>query len=100
MVTGAEINKKVSAMNFYSYRLMIREGDVNHTLMCRRIFHQFAIHMYVKIETERLTYIHSNQQQLKSEEYVSAMLLMPMLTQTTWEERQFCRPLTLEAHAT
>ncbi|XP_073955775.1 uncharacterized protein isoform X1 [Choristoneura fumiferana] len=68
--TGAETNKKVSAMNFYSYRLMIREGEVNHILMCQRLFHQFAVDMYVKIETERLTYIRLNQQQLRSEEYI------------------------------
>ncbi|XP_044592065.1 uncharacterized protein LOC123270186 [Cotesia glomerata] len=68
--TGAESNKKVSAMNFYSYRLMIREGELNHILMFRRLFHQFAIDMYVKIETERLTYIRLNQQQLRSEEYI------------------------------
>lgn len=70
MIAGAETNKKVSAMNFYSYRLMIREGEVNHILMCRRLFHQFAVDMYVKIETERLTYIRLNQQQLRSEEYI------------------------------
>ncbi|XP_063907805.1 uncharacterized protein LOC135125948 [Zophobas morio] len=62
--------KKVSAMNFYSYRLMIRQGEVNHILMCQRLFHQFAVDMYVKIETERLTYIRLNQRQLRSEEYI------------------------------
>ncbi|XP_025831529.1 uncharacterized protein LOC112904787 [Agrilus planipennis] len=69
-LTGVDTNKKVSAMNFYSYRLMIREGEVNHILMCRRLFHQFAVDMYVKIETERLTYIRLNQRQLRSEEYI------------------------------
>jgi len=67
---GAETNNKVSAMHFYSYRLMIREGEVNHILMCRRFFHQFAVDMYVKIETERLLYIRLNQRLLRSEEYV------------------------------
>nr|XP_041631043.1 uncharacterized protein LOC121502160 [Drosophila kikkawai] len=69
-VTGAETNKKVSSMNFYSYRLMIRQGEVNHILMCQRLFHQFAVDMYVKIETERLTYIRLNQRRLRSEEYI------------------------------
>ena len=45
-------------MNFYSYSPMIRKGEVNHILMYRRLFHQFAVDIYVKIETERLTYIH------------------------------------------
>lgn len=70
MIAGAETNKKVSAMNFYSYRLMIRQGEVNHILMCQRLFHQFAVDMYVKIETERLTYIRLNQRRLRSEEYI------------------------------
>ncbi|XP_026467790.1 uncharacterized protein LOC113371378 [Ctenocephalides felis] len=69
-ITGAETNKKVSAMNFYSYRLMIRDGEINHILMCQRLFQQFAVDMYVKIETERLTYIRLNQQHLRSEEYI------------------------------
>ena len=70
MIAGAETNKKVSAMNFYSYRLMIRQGEVNHILMCQRLFHQFAVDMYEKIETERLTYIRLNQRRLRSEEYI------------------------------
>lgn len=57
-------------MNFYSYRLMIREGEENHILKCRRLFHQFAVDIYVKIETERLTYIRLNQKQLRSEECI------------------------------
>ena len=49
---------------------MIRQGEINHILMCQRLFHQFAVDMYVKIETERLTYIRLNQRQLRSEEYI------------------------------
>lgn len=37
LVTGAETNRKVSSMNFYSYRLMIREYKDNHILKCRRL---------------------------------------------------------------
>lgn len=70
VLPGADTHKKVSAMNYYAYRLMIREGEVNHILMCQRLFHQYAVDMYVKIETERLTYIRLNQQQLRSEEYI------------------------------
>lgn len=67
-IAGAETDKKVSAMNFYSHRLMIREE--NHILKCRRLFHQFAVDMYVKIESERLAYIRSHQKQLRCEEYI------------------------------
>ncbi|XP_018787701.1 PREDICTED: uncharacterized protein LOC108968244 [Bactrocera latifrons] len=67
--TCADTHKKVSARNYYEYRLMIREGEVNHILMCQRLFHQYAVDTYIRqIETERLTYIRLNQQQLRSEE--------------------------------
>ncbi|CAB3232186.1 unnamed protein product [Arctia plantaginis] len=69
-VTGADTNKKVSSMNYYSYRLMVRENEDNHILICRRLFHQYAVDMYVKVETERLTFIRLNQAKLRSEEYI------------------------------
>ena len=68
--TGQETTKKVSSMNFYSYRLMIREKMDNHILMCRELFHQYAVDMYAKIESERLLYIRLNQTKLRSEEYI------------------------------
>ncbi|XP_044592333.1 uncharacterized protein LOC123270358 [Cotesia glomerata] len=67
---GQETNKKVSSMNFYAHRLMIRQNMDNHILKCRRLFHQFVVDMYVKVETERLTYIRLNQKKLRSEEYI------------------------------
>ncbi|GBP16605.1 hypothetical protein EVAR_89204_1 [Eumeta japonica] len=61
---------KVSSMNYYSYRLMIRENEDNHILKCRRLYHKYVVDMYVKIETERLTFIRLNQTKLRSEEYI------------------------------
>ncbi|GFV41445.1 ATP-dependent DNA helicase [Trichonephila clavipes] len=63
-------NKKVSAMNYYSYRLMIRQNAENHILKCRQLFHQYIVDMYAKIETERLLYIRLNQTELRSEQYI------------------------------
>lgn len=68
--TNEETNKKVSAMNYYAYRLMIRENVENHILKCRQLFHQYIVDMYAKIETERLLYIRLNQKKLRSEEYI------------------------------
>lgn len=70
LYTGQETNKKISCMNFYAYRLMIRNNEDNHILKCRRLFHQFVVDMYAKIETERLTYIRLNQKKLRTEEYI------------------------------
>lgn len=70
IISGCELEKKVSAMNYYAYRFMLRENTDNHLLKCRRLFHQFAVDMYAKIETERLNYIRFNQTKLRSEEYI------------------------------
>ncbi|XP_026475763.1 uncharacterized protein LOC113380958 [Ctenocephalides felis] len=68
--TGAELAKKVSAMDFYCYRLMIRANRENNILKCRQLFHQFVVDMYVKIESERLRFIKFNQAKLRAEEYI------------------------------
>ena len=53
-------------MNYYAYRLMIRQIADNYLLR----FQQYCVDMYVKIETERLTFIRLNQDKLRSEEYI------------------------------
>ncbi|XP_044316600.1 uncharacterized protein LOC123037888 [Drosophila rhopaloa] len=68
--TGEETNKKVSSMNFYAYRLMIRLDVDNHLLRYRRLFHQYCVDMYVKVQTERLNFIRFNQSKLRSDEYI------------------------------
>ncbi|XP_018494588.1 uncharacterized protein LOC108864106 [Galendromus occidentalis] len=65
-----ETEKKVSAMNYYSYRLMMRDDRDNHILRCRQLFHQYVVDMYAKIETERLLYIRLNQTKLRAEQYI------------------------------
>ncbi|CAF4946666.1 unnamed protein product [Pieris macdunnoughi] len=42
-ITGSETYKKVSSMNYYSYRLMIRENEDNHILKCRRLYHKYVV---------------------------------------------------------
>lgn len=59
-------NKKVSAMHFYAYRIMIRDGSPNHILECRQVFHQFIVDMYAKIESERLLFIRLNKKKTSS----------------------------------
>ena len=69
--TGIPVNgKKVSAMNFYAYRIMVRSGAVNHILRCRQLFHQYVVDMYAKVESERLMYVRLNQKKLRVEEYI------------------------------
>lgn len=49
---------------------MIRPQDSNYILRCGKLFHQYAVDMYAKIETERLNYLRFNQARLRSEEYI------------------------------
>ncbi|GBP00124.1 hypothetical protein EVAR_103612_1 [Eumeta japonica] len=63
--------KKVTSKEFYAYRLMIRDNEVyNHILNTRRLFQQFLVDMYAKIEAERMLYIRLNQKKLRTEEYI------------------------------
>lgn len=57
-------------MNFYAYRFMIRANSDNHLLRYRRVLQQYAVDMYVKVETERLNYIRFNQSKLRFEQYI------------------------------
>lgn len=57
-------------MNFYAYRLMIRQNVDNYLLRFRRLFQQFCVDMYAKIEAERLLFIRLNQTKLRTEEYI------------------------------
>ncbi|EYC32590.1 hypothetical protein Y032_0003g1676 [Ancylostoma ceylanicum] len=68
--TGSPLNRKVSAMDFYAYRIIIRTKSPNHVLNCRQLFHQFIVDMYAKIGSERLLYIRLNQKKLRVEDYV------------------------------
>ena len=69
--TGEPVSgEKVSAMDFYAYKMMVRDGHVNHILRCRQLFHQFVVDMYAKIESEWLLYIRFNQKKLRVDEYV------------------------------
>ncbi|XP_060882031.1 uncharacterized protein LOC132953677 [Metopolophium dirhodum] len=69
-MTGEETNKNASSMNFYAYRLMIRQDVDNHLLRYRRLFQKYCVDMYVKVETEQLNFIRFNQSKLRSDEYI------------------------------
>ena len=69
-ITDETTSKKVSVMDIYKFRLMIRDTEQNHILNCRQLFHQFIIDMYAKIESEHLLYTRLNQRKLRVEEYI------------------------------
>lgn len=57
-------------MDYYAYPIMIRNGQTNHILRCRQLFHQYIVDMYAKIESERLLFIRLNQRKLRAEDYI------------------------------
>ena len=67
--TGMPQTKKISAMDFYAYRIMMRSSTFNILLRSKDLFHQFIVDLYAKIESERLRYIRLNQKTLRVEQY-------------------------------
>ncbi|GBN15739.1 hypothetical protein AVEN_187067-1 [Araneus ventricosus] len=67
--TSNQINKTVSAMSFYAYRLMVRSTE-NRFLNCRQLLHQYLVDMYAKIEAKRLLFIRLNQKKQRVDEYL------------------------------
>ena len=62
---------KVSAMEFYTFRMMLRSNyGSNHIFLCRQLFHQWTTDMYAKIETECLNCIRFHQKKLRVDEYI------------------------------
>ena len=60
----------VTEMEFYSYRLMIR-SDVSYLHLSGRLFHQYIVDMFAKVEQLRLNYIKLNQQKIRVDLYRS-----------------------------
>jgi hypothetical protein len=63
-------NPTVSSMNFYTYRITVRDMNFNRILKATILFHQFLVDMYAKIETERPNFIKRNQRKLSAENYI------------------------------
>lgn len=61
--------KQNTAMNYYAYRLMLRNNESKHIFRCQQLFSQYLVDMAAKIESERLLYIRLNQSKLRSEKY-------------------------------
>ena len=59
-----------SAMQYYKYRLMPRSGETFNTIhRMGRLFQQYVVEMYVKIEFSKLQYLRFNQSQLCADLY-------------------------------
>ncbi|GBC08228.1 hypothetical protein RclHR1_00080005 [Rhizophagus clarus] len=64
---GTSKRNRVTPMQFYSYRLQIRDGD--WLQYAGRLYQQYIVDQYAKIEQERLNYLRLNQSTLRTEMY-------------------------------
>ncbi|KAL6740116.1 hypothetical protein Aduo_013503 [Ancylostoma duodenale] len=60
--------ERITQMKYYSYLFSIRD-TFNPILHARKLFQQFAVDVYVKIEQNRLNYHRTHQVNLRSESY-------------------------------
>ncbi len=64
--------RTVSQLQFYSYRLAIRKPTqelYSSIHLSKKLFHQYIVDSYIKIEAGRLNRIRNNQKQLRVESY-------------------------------
>ncbi|XP_024877995.1 uncharacterized protein LOC112458538, partial [Temnothorax curvispinosus] len=61
-------NKRISRAAYVKYRIAIRD-NFNIFVMERRLFQQWLVDSYVKIEKDRINYCKQNQKQLRAETY-------------------------------
>ena len=60
--------KTVSMREYYCYKLQIRQNG-NVILLGGRLFQQFVVDIYIKIETSRLDFCRRNQSTIRAELY-------------------------------
>uniref|UniRef100_A0A453A415 Helitron helicase-like domain-containing protein n=1 Tax=Aegilops tauschii subsp. strangulata TaxID=200361 RepID=A0A453A415_AEGTS len=59
----------VSVRDYYCYKLQMRPGIFNPILFGKRLFQQFAVDTYIKIENSRLDYIWGHQDKIRADLY-------------------------------
>ncbi|XP_027082486.1 uncharacterized protein [Coffea arabica] len=65
--SGKKQRDTISAREYYCYLLQMREKDRSMLLHTRRLLQQFAVDIYVKIETSRLDFHRKNQTNIRTE---------------------------------
>ena len=58
----------VTALEYYAYRLMVR-SRLSPLHLSGRLFHQYAVDVYAKIEQQRRNYIRTNQKKIRVDLY-------------------------------
>ncbi|KAM0884869.1 hypothetical protein ACQ4PT_030728 [Festuca glaucescens] len=66
-------NKCVSVRDYYCYKFQMRPGIFNPILHGKRLFQQFAVDTYIKIENSRLDYMWNHQDKIRADLYQGLM---------------------------
>ena len=61
-------NRRITRLNYTRYRIAIRD-DFNPVILGRRLFQQYLVDSYVKIERDRINYCKFNQEKLRRDSY-------------------------------
>nr|GMC72592.1 uncharacterized protein LOC109173038 [Ipomoea batatas] len=64
---GQSKRNTVSCREYYAYRFQIRPNDQSMLLHSGRLFQQFIVDTYIKIETQRLDYFRTQQRDVRTE---------------------------------
>ncbi|KAL6884616.1 hypothetical protein ACP4OV_010552 [Aristida adscensionis] len=67
--TDSAGNSYISVRDYYCYKFQIRPGIFNPIIYGKRLFQQFAVDTYIKIESSRLDYIFLHQDKLRADLY-------------------------------
>ncbi|XP_062209052.1 uncharacterized protein LOC133910810 [Phragmites australis] len=59
----------VSVRDYYCYKFQMRPGIFNPILFGKRLFQQFVVDTYIKIESSRLDYIWNHQKEIRADLY-------------------------------
>jgi len=60
---------QVTSLQFYSYLLSIRDKTFSLIHYGRKLFHQYVVDAYTKIEANRINFIKQNQKELRADLY-------------------------------
>jgi Helitron helicase-like domain at N-terminus len=70
---AAQGRTTIAIREFYAFRLAIRQDEYNPILLGGRLFQQFLVDIFCRIEANRLSFVRSRQNQLRQELYTGLM---------------------------
>lgn len=62
-------NRNITLKQFYAFRIMQRVDEFSLIIRSKRLFHEYLVDQYAKIETSRLDFLRNNQSTIRAELY-------------------------------